>query len=674
MDAKMDSGHVPPDDTFDPDFDVSKPLSEQQALWIMDQLMCLEITWQDGYPLSQTIFTSLHIHHILSPTPPVDYSFYPNGERPKKLKDRQAMIHQALRVYCMGLIKCCHAALQLIQSQNFYEEEDFVTHLFGRELLPKFGAMEALEELHATRIEYGEEFSNDDVHLAIKSHLEFRYKLLELLAGLQAPEGTDDRTEWPQLLELLDRINSYHKLATPCPTAFSEKVQRQLATSTPPRPMLQISWDLAISKWKTLCLDMIAAQHYTSSEIIQSPAGLHKAVWAFSSRDQPCCLSRAEIQSIMFGQQAIKDEIPHYELLLRDIQDLVLPGDPLTDQRSFEVELTSDPRHVASRHMEAFMDKAIDEYLNLYRMVCQNRCRIRRTFTQGIPILDELETFAAMTDLELKQLSPQLTMKMKRGNESLNLSPLTSWTKFHKLRLMAWTVQLGFETEIYLPDELGDMYFVLARLAGQRLLCVDLILAFVDERIDREKNAAIKKQCNASVDYLTSLQKTAQITSSLAEALATFYKILMKVEIIKAPKRDFANAKLLYEARMKPFIPVINDHIPSLEEIQDYRRDVGSVSQMCGAVDHYVKNAKGLIAEVKKMTPLQAKYVGTEVEWAKEWKQTETTCVAVSVAVSQLQRACEKFGEDGLSKNMECRPEKKYHEWWVIPQLKEKAK
>lgn len=660
----MDSGYVPAGDEFEPDADFSNPIEPAEVLWIMNQLMCLEIAWLDGYPLSQTVFTSLHIDRLLNP-------IYNTQASPSKMQKKLNLVQLALLAYCTALVKCCHEALTLIQSQNFYEEEDFVTHLFGRELLPKMSSDYAEEELSWICTIFGEEEFEDDVHEGILTQLEFRRTYLRLLSGHNSFLIASNH-DWSELVDYLEHVKVDHQFASPCSGAFSEKVQRQLATSTPPRPMLQISWDLACTKWNNLCEDFMAAHRLTSTNIVQSPAGLHKAVWAFASRPQPCCLARAEIQSILFGQQAIRSQVPHFELLLRDIRELALAGSSLTNKKSFEVEVTSDPRHICSRLMEGFMDKAIDEFLNLYRMVCQNRCRIRRTFTQAIPILDELENVAMTTDEELHKYSSSLTMKADTYNEFL--WPLLRWTKFHKLRIMAWTVQLGLETEIYCPDELGGMYWYLAHLSASRFQVLERVTVFTNDRKVQTKDLSVKKECTASLDYLTSLSNIAMITESIAEALSTLYKLLGVLGLIVAPRRDFAEQSLLYEARMKPFLPIVNDSTPSAEDFEQWRKKVDTVAAMCSEVDRQTKAAKALIAATKKMTPEQAKYVGTESEWQKQWKQTETTCVAISVAVSQLSRACEKHGEAGLRNAMECKPEKKYHEWWVVPQLKEKAK
>ena len=199
----------------------------------MDQLLCLEITWLDGYPLSQTIYTSLHIDRLLSPDKVRKDSFYLGSQPPTTTTEADAPTHKVLHAYCVALVKCCQLALYLIQSQNFYEEEDFVTQLFGRELLPEVGSI-AAEELLGRAIEWIDQCNlADEIQRALMARCRFRLALLQTLG--------DDARQWDSILDWLGAIRESHSVAKPVPLAFSEKIQRQLATSTPPRPMIQVS-------------------------------------------------------------------------------------------------------------------------------------------------------------------------------------------------------------------------------------------------------------------------------------------------------------------------------------------------------------------------------------------------------------------------------------------------
>jgi hypothetical protein len=98
MDPKMDSGYIPPSDSFEADFDPATPLSLPQVLWITDQILCLEIMWHAGYPLSQTVFTSLHIDRLLDPQQPKMPSLYGTaGEgSPELMTQEQLIAHEVL--------------------------------------------------------------------------------------------------------------------------------------------------------------------------------------------------------------------------------------------------------------------------------------------------------------------------------------------------------------------------------------------------------------------------------------------------------------------------------------------------------------------------------------------------------------------------------------------------
>ena len=306
-------------------------------------------------------------------------------------------------------------------------------------------------------------------------------------------------------------------------------------------------------------------------------------------------------------------------------------------------------------------------------MVCQNRCRIRRTFTQAIPILDALESEAQQVDAKLSAAASSLKIQKKKTGRFVTLEPLTSWTKFYKLRIMTWAVQLGFETEIYLPDELGKMYWYLMQLSRQRSQLIGDIDEYTSLRKQhtQEKNTAA--ECLTAIQWYQSLYDYATITTLLSLALWKLYTLLAHTNIIIPPKRDFAKSQLLYEARMKPFLSVVNDSVPRHQDFEDAGLQTDSIESTCKDIDGSLKAAKSLLAGLKKLTPEQGRFVGTEDEWKKEIKQLETTCVAIAVATSQLLMASGKYGQDKLEGVMECRPEKRYHDWWVVPMLKEKT-
>jgi len=685
----MDSGFVPADDTFEAEFDVCQTLSANKIIWTMDQILCLEAAWHEGYPLSQTVFTSLHIDRLLSPDNQAPYTFRYGQQASSDATQEAFLVHETMRAYCIGVIKCCQLVLQTIQSQNYYEEEDFVTHLFGRELLPKVDDNAAVRHLDGAIRSLSDTPLPADVREALQARLQFRRSYLTSLSG------EEDR--WAVLKRILNQLDHGHHLSHPVPDAFSDKVQRQLATSTPPRPMLVSSWKDACQQWTKMLEDVVEADRLTDFWLCQSPHCLQRATWAFTYRQpQPNTFARAYLQDLLFGSDRLAENVSHFDLLLTDIRDLVLAGDSLADPESFQIEVTSDPRHQASRHIEAFMDKAFDEYLNLYRMVCQNRCRIRRTFTQAIPILDGLEAEAKLADEGLDNFVKTKSLRDERGKH-VELNPLTNWAKSYRLQIMAWTVQLGFETEVYLADELGTMYGLLAHFTRLRHRVLEHVERFAQDRLSgltsgrpQPSSARYAAECRSSVKWLESLLVQADATISLSSALQRLCNLLSAIGGISTPKRDYAqNQQLLYDARMKPYLSMTHSlhEIPSLSDmIHAGSFTDGTIQSACSAIGADIKDARAALAKLKETSPEHGKYLGTEEKWRREIKQIETTCVAVSVQASQVLRIGETRGVKNVQVDVKAGwgilmdelevtiapPGKRYHDWWVVPQVKEK--
>jgi hypothetical protein len=112
----------------------------------MDQLLCYEMAWHTGYPLSQTLFTSVYIDKLLWPEPKkLEQAQFYRGEIPEEKKPGPLL--QVLRAYCLGLVKCCDFVIAKVTSRDYFEEEDFCTHTYHRTLFPQVEMDEFVKEL-----------------------------------------------------------------------------------------------------------------------------------------------------------------------------------------------------------------------------------------------------------------------------------------------------------------------------------------------------------------------------------------------------------------------------------------------------------------------------------------------------------------------------------------------
>jgi N-alpha-acetyltransferase 35, NatC auxiliary subunit len=86
---------------------------------VRTQIDCFQMAWHKGHPLSQTIFTSLYIDLLISPTPlSLDQTYF---DRSESFSEHEPLTLQILRAYCLGLIKTCWYVNNRVKSEHYYE-------------------------------------------------------------------------------------------------------------------------------------------------------------------------------------------------------------------------------------------------------------------------------------------------------------------------------------------------------------------------------------------------------------------------------------------------------------------------------------------------------------------------------------------------------------------------
>jgi hypothetical protein len=133
-----------------------------------------------------------------------------------------------------------------------------VTHLYNRSLLhevpePEVSTLldEALQWLE--KKEAG--IISEHLREALRTRLEFRKAFLGAVSKDLRIIKDRSTVEWETCAKHLQAIADSHKLGKPVERSFSVKIQRKLASTIPPRPMVNISFDNALSHLRRLCQD-----------------------------------------------------------------------------------------------------------------------------------------------------------------------------------------------------------------------------------------------------------------------------------------------------------------------------------------------------------------------------------------------------------------------------------
>lgn len=112
-----------------------------------------------------------------------------------------------------------------------------------------------------------------EVTKALDDRLHLRYTFLSAIDHVQYRTNPDlIKRPWQEAAATLKDIQTTHALGTPVPDACSAKLQRRLASTMPPRPIVELSFDDAFGHLTRLFadgLEVIDVLRYTDSQCLQ---------------------------------------------------------------------------------------------------------------------------------------------------------------------------------------------------------------------------------------------------------------------------------------------------------------------------------------------------------------------------------------------------------------------
>ncbi|EQL28365.1 hypothetical protein BDFG_08884 [Blastomyces dermatitidis ATCC 26199] len=655
MDEKMDSGYLAPGETLDDDYDVRRQLLPAEVLGIMDQLLSHEVAWHSGHPLPQTLFTSIYLDRMLWPVPKSleEARFDRSASKQQANSDHRSeeerqgkaegcsegqwdeLVNLVLRAYCLALIKACDRVNYKVSSEYFHEEEDFVTQLYNRSLLADVESAsiqaildDALFWLETQRQEQKDTIDNA-LFEALVHRLLFRRELLSGLDMDTVPAKQRSTQPFLAALRQLGRIEKSMHLGKPVPEAFSLKIQRRLASTVPPRPMVHVSAADAIAHMTRFCQDAVDVQQILE---YRGPYNLQTLVWTLQSRKpQPCVYIRSLVQSLLVHDMEILGSVAVKDFFFDSLAELVLPYNQLLDRKNEEVEAPSDSRFQIAKHMNNFVKKAAQPFVDTYRTACLNRCRVRRTLCHSIIDWDALQAEAEDFDVHLRTLTlePHIIL---HGSEPTYAYPLSSWAYHEKLRQLRLILQLGFELSIYSPEEMPGMYWYLSHLCSTHLAHLDRIRSCVlaankrtapsPSQTQMQQNPKSNSNATAAEQHRQAFQKTISLLDRLtteliaidafAIALHALYVLLARHQLLpsiylpsstlSAHKQTqtqrqhptYSSDRLRYELRMKPFLAI---PLPELVPFDTFEQEAGLVGDSDAVV---LERALRAVAEAKR--------------------------------------------------------------------------
>jgi len=321
MDPKMDSGFLAPGETMEDEYDFSQALLPEEVLGIIDQLLCHEVWIRVRGRASLSDVSTDGMAYRPSPFSDDFYELvYRQAFEPDPFHTWEHLFRSKWELFVgwasntsdtKSILSWTHKDLLVCQQSSeirtllwgkttkFWfkaqltiqlQEEDFVTHTFNRSLLEGIEHNSILELLEETLQTLAD---TDTIPKPIKealiSRLKFRSTFLKAVDLADSRESQDVKKLWEELLSVLPEIENSAKLSKPVPESFSVKIQRKLASTIPPRPIVQVGLKIALGYLERLCRDgsiVIEVLNYYDSQslIVSNPIPRYRHILTYPRR------------------------------------------------------------------------------------------------------------------------------------------------------------------------------------------------------------------------------------------------------------------------------------------------------------------------------------------------------------------------------------------------------
>lgn len=141
-----------------------------------------------------------------------------------------------------------------------------MSHLYNRQLLSGFDTneIESLLENAITYVNDRKDLGNGELQSALVSRLYFRKYFLNSVRGDLDLKEAKEPYPWERCIDLLPTISNTSRYGTQVNMSFSSKIQRSLASTIPPRPIVEIKFEEAVVQLDKLCQNIKEAYQVTS--------------------------------------------------------------------------------------------------------------------------------------------------------------------------------------------------------------------------------------------------------------------------------------------------------------------------------------------------------------------------------------------------------------------------
>ena len=429
------------------------------------------------------------------------------------------------------------------------QEEDFATQVFNRPLLHSVAVDDVLVALQSARTHLSTLALAPDLEAAIAARLDLRLSFLFMLHSC-ADATIPDPVRVRNPRSIIEVVQTSSHLGKPVLSeVFTLKIQRRLASSVPPRPMVVINHEESFKFLTQLFTDTINAFELLD---VSCSADLLAAYQVFMSQTpQPAVYVRALVQSFLSLDYNVLRRFTAQEFVFQDLRPLAAPDYLLTQDLTWNERSFSTEQLQILNQMTEFAGRVGQSFVNIFRTQCLSRSRLRRTMCHAALEWDQIQAEAEELDASYQSAFGELPRTIPGGEDQMFSYTFSSWVYHHKLRQLATIHQLGFELSIYAPYEYVQTLWHLAWVSNAHISHLDRISLFVAPH--GEMDAMWGRKTPAHLRQLFRQFTWLKAVEALAKALHGVYVVLQRHGHVRQPTPSYSTHDLRYELRLRPF-------------------------------------------------------------------------------------------------------------------------
>ncbi|CAL9132181.1 unnamed protein product [Musa textilis] len=437
----------------------------QCILDVIDHLFSCEATWHKGHSLAQTVFSCIYLLRIERTSP-----------------------HALLHSYCRIMRAICNALVSVVSDARTNEEEDLFAMAYALPLKGEgdekcLSILNSVEEtisrqLRACKAQSSRKKSLEDIEplqrnpdleegycRALLCRLRFRKHYFHVFMCMRKPQGKglelarkhvalclSELSYMSKSLEFLRSLpyrscqddNESSTTASGCkPIGFDASLNSTLSAPGPPRATHILSWKKAVGYFQKLLHDLDFVCSFNMEPVLEDV--LHYVVQF--QKLQPDLVARAYLQILLVQDGKLCGKDSFHDVISRA---LALP------------ELTADKEFQKNE----FIVQLGQLIVNLLKILCTNIAWQRRKLGK---ILQDWGVLSLQLEMAFKREFGDRLNVMVDENMCMKVSRrLLKWTEEHTYWIASRFLTLGFELELYSPNEYcmvyWYMYVVLMRL------------------------------------------------------------------------------------------------------------------------------------------------------------------------------------------------------------------